>query len=251
MSDIENNGGEKDLTLTEKQTAVLQETYGDAVRIFTEDFNFRSSKDLPENADAANWPKQFKTEIVDGKTVEVVKGFKRNSITLPLFRPSLDSVRTMLADGESPETSFILALLDDAVYAAAYQMLSADPSLTAETFPLDKLSFYELARLPREAKTRGIDKELLAAFCADYVAAMPEITGKDEARCKVAADQFADRFGKAKQQPEALVVLQKLLDVYATQAPNAGDYAVIITYLSKKLEEYIAAGTVDLASMLE
>ena len=231
-------------SLLDQQMAALQETFGDTIVISPEDFNFRTSKGetLPEGAAADFWDKVEK----DG----VVIGYKRKAITLPLYRPKLAELLKLLGDGETEEAKFLLYLVEDAVYQGAYKLLAADPSLTAENFPLEQLTFAALAAVPREPKTRGIDKELLAAFCADYQQAMPAITGKTESQCKLAADCFADKLVKARQQPDALRVLQTLLDTYVAKAPNANDYSIICMYFSKKLQEYLDAGVTNLALMM-
>lgn len=209
--------------------------YGDAAKISSEAFNFRSTKadSLPGGV---NWP-----AVLD-KSGEV-SGYKRPKITLPLYRPTLSSIITILQNGGA-EAELILDSVDDLVFKAAYSILAANPLMTAESFPLDQISLGFLASQPKETKSRGIDGELLSAFVEDYKAAMPEITGKEQARVNNAASLFEKKFASCRTNKDFLSVLADQLDMYIANAARASEFSDVTDWLQRRLSDLLAAASV-------
>lgn len=233
--------------LIESQTADIAAGFGDSVKIFVETFNFRTAKTLPEGA---NWPAVVEKELnEDGELVEVVKGYKRASFPVALYRPTAAELVRFLEDA-CPEQEMLLDIVEDFVFSAAQKIVSDSATMETMDFPLDKISFALLARLPKEVKTRGLDKEELAAFCKDYIEVMPEITGRTVEQCTYAASAIEKRFANIKTDRLAQTKLRAYLDQYITNAPRAESFATVLDVLVRKLDELLAAETVALGDAM-
>lgn len=230
------------------QKAEIEATLGADVSVFVETFNFRTSKELPEGAD---WP-AVTTKEADpetGEPIDVIKGYKRESFPVALYRPTAAALASYLSDA-CPEQDTILEIIEDFIFSAAQDIISANPGMTAADFPLDKIAFAVLARLPKEVKTRGLDKEELAAFCKDYIEVMPEITGKSAEVCALAAGAFEKRFSNVKTDQVAQKKLRAYLDLYIAKAPRAEAFQTVLGVLVQRLEQLMVAETVNLGDVL-
>ena len=224
--------------LNEQQEAIVAK-FGDGAKINVEKFNFRTTKQEQMPEGVTGWPQ------VTDKEGNLV-GFKRPSIQLPLYRPVLTSIITLLQNG-GPEAELILDAVDGVVFKAAYDILASNPGMTAADFPLEQISLGYLASLPKETKSRGIDGELLAAFVEDYKAVMPGLTGKEQARVNNAATLFEKKFASCRNNKDFLQVLRGQLDIYTSNAPRASEFSDVISWLSTRLDELLAA--VQVAAM--
>lgn len=230
------------------QVADIKETYGDKVSVFEEVFNFRTSKTLPEGAD---WPAV--TEKVEdeetGEVVEVIKGYKRASFPVSLFRPTAAELAAFLQEG-CPEQETILSIVEDFIFGEAQAVISANPGLSTSDFPLDKISFSYLARLPKEVKTRGLDKEEVAAFVADFIEVMPGIIGQSPQWGQLAGSVLEKRFATIKSDRVAQTKMRGYLDIYVSKAPRAEVFATVLSVLVKRLDELLVAEQVNLGDAL-
>lgn len=224
--------------INEQKDQILQK-FGDAIKFSQEKFNFRTVKELPAGA---NWP-----EVKDKNGVAL--GFKRPSIELPLFRPQLSSLLSILQAG-GPEAELILDAVDGVVFKQAYDILSANPTMQPQDFPLEQISLGFIASQPKETKSRGLDGELLEAWAEDYKAVMPELTGKEPARVANAAELFKKKFSSCRSNKDFLQVLRGQLDIYIGNAPRAEEFSDVVEYLDKRLNELLAAVTVAVQDAL-
>lgn len=195
-----------------------------------------------------------KTEVKDQETGEVTKQeTKRESIKLHVPVPSWESVIAMieagLAEGASEVAKNNLQLISDSlfntVYEVAVSLAKENTSLTSANFPMNELDWEAIANAPEaERKSRGISKEEWADFAEDYLASMPQITGKDEERIKRAVAMFINKFGPIKSDKKSVAVLRDQLVVYAEQAPQASNYFKVVEFLLKKADALIEAEVV-------
>ena len=195
-----------------------------------------------------------KTEVKDQETGEVTKQeTKRESIKLHVPVPSWDAVIAMieagLAEGASEVANNNLQLISDSlfntVYEVAVSLAKENSSLTSANFPMNELDWEAIANAPEaERKSRGISKEEWADFAEDYLASMPQITGKDEERIKRAVAMFINKFGPIKSDKKSVAVLRDQLVVYAEQAPQASNYFKVVEFLLKKADALIEAEVV-------
>lgn len=195
-----------------------------------------------------------KTEVKDQETGEVTKQeTKRESIKLHVPVPSWEAVIAMieagLAEGASEVAKNNLQLISDSlfntVYEVAVSLAKENTSLTSANFPMNELDWEAIANAPEaERKSRGISKEEWADFAEDYLASMPQITGKDEERIKRAVAMFINKFGPIKSDKKSVAVLRDQLVVYAEQAPQASNYFKVVEFLLKKADALIEAEVV-------
>lgn len=175
---------------------------------------------------------------------------KRESIKLHFPVPSIADVLELIeagsAEGASEVAKNNLQLLQDAmfnvVYDVAVSLSKENTSLTSANFPMDELSWEKIANAPEaERKSRGISKEEWADFAEDYMASMPAITGKDEARIQRAVAVLINKFGPIKSDKKSIAVLRDQLAVYAESAPQAANYFKVVEFLLKKADALIEA----------
>lgn len=230
------------------QEAAIVETFGADKKAFRETFNFRTAKELPEGAD---WPavQEPGIDADTGEAIMVTKGYKREAVTSMLYRPSAAQLAAFLQD-QCPEQATLLELVEDYIFSEAQKIISANPNMTAEDFPLDKIDLSYLARLPKEIKSRGLDAEELKAFCQDYVDAMVEHAGLDAQRAAFAANIFAKKLAQVKSDRIAQQKLRSYLDIYVAKSPRAEAFQTIVGWLAGKLDEMLAAEIVELGDML-
>lgn len=195
-----------------------------------------------------------KTEVKDQETGEVTKQeTKRESIKLHVPVPSWEAVIAMieagLAEGASEVAKNNLQLISDSLFSTVYEvavsLAKENTSLTSANFPMNELDWEAIANAPEaERKSRGISKEEWADFAEDYLASMPQITGKDEERIKRAVAMFINKFGPIKSDKKSVAVLRDQLVVYAEQAPQASNYFKVVEFLLKKADALIEAEVV-------
>ena len=195
-----------------------------------------------------------KTEVKDQETGEITKQeTKRESIKLHVPVPSWEAVIAMIEAGLAENASEVaknnLQLISDSlfntVYEVAVSLAKENTSLTSANFPMNELDWEAIANAPEaERKSRGISKEEWADFAEDYLASMPQITGKDEERIKRAVAMFINKFGPIKSDKKSVAVLRDQLVVYAEQAPQASNYFKVVEFLLKKADALIEAEVV-------
>lgn len=195
-----------------------------------------------------------KTEVKDQETGEVTKQeTKRESIKLHVPVPSWEAVIAVIEAGLAENASEVaknnLQLVADSlfntVYEVAVSLAKENTSLTSANFPMNELDWEAIANAPEaERKSRGISKEEWADFAEDYLASMPQITGKDAERIKRAVAMFINKFGPIKSDKKSVTVLRDQLVVYAEQAPQASNYFKVVEFLLKKADALIEAEVV-------
>jgi hypothetical protein len=195
----------------------------------------------------------FKFRKTKDKETGVVT--ERANIVLNVPVPSVDGIINIIenADTRPKEFEFLMSLIHDGVISSIKDALGDDTSLTVENFPLSKFTFAELANAPEsERGSRGLDKDLLAAFLEDYIAIMPAASGKDakivEKQAAVIGSKFATLRNHA--QKDLLVAgFQKSLALYVEKTENLEDFASVVEYLTKRLDT-LAKAEVSLTDAL-
>jgi len=250
---VDNNGVEVSAAagvkaILAEQVASVVESFGaENVSCFEEVFNFRTSKTLPEGAE---WPEVFDTKLDEnGDPVNVLKGYKRESFPVSLYRPKAALLATYLQES-CPEQELLLEIIEDYVFSAAQKIIGDDPLMATTSFPLDKIAFSVLARMPKEVKTRGLDKAELEAFVADFVDTMPEIIDQSAQWGNLAGNVLEKRFTTIKQDRVAQQKMRNYLDIYLAKAERAEVFSTVVMILSKRLDEMLAADQVDLGAVL-
>lgn len=231
-----------------QQAEEVSSTFGNDAHCFEETFNFRTSKNLPEGAD---WPAQYeKKEDPDtGEITDVLKGYKRDSFPVNLFRPKAAVLASYLQES-CPEQETLLEIVEDYIFSHAQKIIGDNPLMGTADFPLDRIAFSVLARLPKEVKTRGLDKEELAAFIEDFTSVMQELLGQSQQWVVAATNVLEKRFAGIKQDRVAQQKMRNYLDIYVSKAERADVFSSVVMILAKKLDEMLAADQIDLGAVL-
>jgi hypothetical protein len=174
----------------------------------------------------------------------------RKPVVLALAYPSVNGILAILeAGGKGLE--LLLDSVETIVNAAARDILYTDLGLTAESFPLDKVTWETIANLPKAQRGgNGIPKEQWEDFAKDYCAVMPEATGKTEVQCANAAKILAGKFIAVKTNKDIISALVSFLETYAAVSPNIDTHMPCIEFLLSKAESLLSADDVDLLASL-
>lgn len=183
----------------------------------------------------------FVPETVEFFFRKDAEGKKRDTIKLPVQVPTMKQIVAIFESGNQKGINKILGLMRDAVVENCRSVLTDNPAMLAETFPVDKLGWQAYEDLQEsERKINGISQALWQAFKDDFIAVMPELTGIPVERIKNAAKKLIDqRLANDKTDKAMLQVLFTRLSVYAEKAPNAANYVDCIEALNGKITTYL------------
>lgn len=169
-------------------------------------------------------------------------GVKRPTVEVQLDVPNAAGLIALLQSEDPKVTSLMEDLVSSAIGAHIRSFVEADEDFSQETLDAliaeGKVSFEALANLPKSERNT-LTKEQLEEFAKDYIAIMPEVTGKDVKKVQVAAGLFVERFKRVAGDNTVLEVLKDQLGVFLE---NAGEEVLAkheraIGYLAEKLEE--------------
>lgn len=223
--------------------------------------NTHSASTVQVNPKFNNLVDQVEVNFNFRKVTDEVTGndFKRPTVKLNIPRPSVEGIKAILENGDSPEGSKALELLLEAVQSVqetrARQILSdsTGESLTAETFPFDELDFTKIANLPKsDRREAAIPKEVWDDFVRDYISIMPALANKTVAKVALAAKVFTKRFniGDVKTDKVALKLLRDQLSIYISNTTRQEEFVDLVDMLDKKAEGYINAEPENILSAL-
>jgi hypothetical protein len=193
--------------------------------------------------------KEFKFSFKTDKET----GFKRPTVELRLPVLSVEGIVDILQNGDSrpKELELLLEVLSDAVYAQARTLVNDKEDITQENFPLDKVSWAAIANMPKaERRGGGIAKETWEDFAADYIAVMPQATGKTAEQVGLAAKLLTLKFAPVKTQKPVINMLQGQLGIYLNVTQRGEEFAECIEFLNKKAETLLTMTDEDLLANL-
>lgn len=182
----------------------------------------------------------FKFRKVTDKETKVET--QRESILLHIPVLSVEGIIDILENGDTRPKEFelLVSSLADVVINSVKDALAEDSTLTAENFPLAKYTFAEIANAPEsERASRGLDKELVAAFLVDYIEVMPAALGKDVKVVEKQAAIIQQRFNPIRnhaQKDQIISGFQKSLDLYAVSTKELETFAPVVESLQKRLK---------------
>lgn len=206
-----------------------------------------------------------KVDFVDSKfffkkvTDDAGNETKRPTIEIKVPRLSVEGIKFILENANTPQGVKSLDLLYDAIYdvvtARARQLLNdtGGESLNSENFPIDKLDWDAIANLPKsDRRESAIPKETWEEFAKDYIAIMPAVTGKKIEQVAMAAKVFLKKFriGDINTDKIALTLLKGQLALYLTSTTKAEEVMDVVDWLDKKADALITAEPLDIASAL-
>lgn len=167
-------------------------------------------------------------------------GVKRPSLTLNVVQLTALGVIAALQSGDEKTVEYITDLVNGAQTSYLKSFVDSDIEFNQEAYEkiADQLTLEVIANLPR-AERNVVGKDDLQAFAKDYIAIMPEITGKEKVRIETAASLFVEKFKRVAGKKDALAVLKEGLETFAEKAPEQmqEDHARTLMYLLGKVEE--------------
>ena len=196
--------------------SAISENYNFDVDVQHVDFNFKKSVDKESG-------------------IETV----RNTVALAMPYPSVNGIVTILQGG-GKGLELLIDAVQNIVNAAARELLYADTSLTAATFPVDSVSWEFIANMPKaQRRGGGIPKETWEGFAADYCAVMPEATGKKLGQVTQAAKLLLARLAPVRTNEPVLKLLVDQLTIYATASENIEEFQECVAFLLSKAEGFL------------
>lgn len=183
------------------------------------------------------------------KTVEfnfrTKDGIKRPTVSVDLALPTAEGVAEYLMSEDAKQVSLIVDTVGAVITSYLKGFVDADQdfdqakldALVAE----GKISIEAIANLPKSERST-LTKEDLEAFAKDYLAVMPEVTGKTIEKVTAAAGLFIERYKRAAGDNEVLTVLRDQLGVFCEAAPAEmlETHERAIAYLAAKVEELLS-----------
>lgn len=158
--------------------------------------------------------------------------------------PNENYVITILEKG-GKELKLLLEVMASTVRSAAAAIVSDDEKITAENFPMEKVSWEAIANQER-AERATISAETWEAFAKEYLEIMPALTNKTPEQLGNAVQVYLKKFSIIKTNKKVLEKLKEQLTIFVENTKNGEDFADIIELLQGKLELYLNSNDVEL-----
>jgi hypothetical protein len=158
--------------------------------------------------------------------------------------PNENYVITILEKG-GKELKLLLEVMAGTVRSAAAAIVSDDEKITADSFPMDKVSWEAIANQER-AERATIAAETWEAFAKEYLEIMPALTNKTPEQLGNAIQVYLKKFAIIKTNKKVLEKLKEQLTIFVENTKNGEDFADILELLQGKLELYLNSNDVEL-----
>ena len=214
-------------------------------------------KKIAANFDKTVTPMEFNftfksKPLLDADGKETGETSKRAPVLLALPMLSLDGIIAIIESGDAQQQGLLLEAVQKVQYQQAKSLVDEDLNVTADNFPLDKVTWQFIANLPKAERTGGgIAKETWEAFGVAYCADIQAIAGKTLDQAKKAADLLVAKFVPVKTNKKVIKLLQAQLGMYMeAEQSSAADYIECVEFLLKKANTLLEAPDEDLLSAL-
>jgi len=158
--------------------------------------------------------------------------------------PNENYVITILEKG-GKELKLLLEVMAGTVRSAAAAIVSDDEKISADNFPMEKVSWEAIANQER-AERATIATETWEAFAKEYLEIMPALNGKNPEQLGNAIQVYLKKFAIIKTNKKVLEKLKEQLTIFVENTKNGEDFADIIELLQGKLELYLNSNDVEL-----
>lgn len=174
----------------------------------------------------------------------------RNPVKLAIPYPSMDGIVNILEKG-GKGLELLVEAMEGIVNAAARDLLYDDLTLSADTFPVEKVSWEFIANLPKaQRRGGGIAKETWENFAQDYIQVMPEATGKTVEQIANAAKILLSKLTQVRTNEPVLTLLVDQLALYTEHSPNIEEYQECVAFLLNKANTYLNVSEEELLQNL-
>lgn len=174
----------------------------------------------------------------------------RKPVQLAIPYPSVQGIVAILEAG-GKQLELLMEAMENVVNSNAREVLYEDTSLTAATFPVEKLSWDFIANIPKvQRRGGGIPKDTWDAFCQDYCEVMPAAAGKTPEQVATAAKILGQKLQPVKTAEPVLQLLVQQLAIYAEATPNLEEYSDCVEFLLAKAEQFLNVSEEELLANL-
>jgi len=174
----------------------------------------------------------------------------RSAVQLAMPYPSIEGIVGILETG-GKQLELLQEAIEKVINDAARELLYEDVTLTAATFPVDKVSWDAISKQPKaQRRGGGIAKETWEGFAQDYIDVMPAVTGKTIEQIANAAKILMGKLAQVKTNEPVLQLLVGQLAVYADNSPNTPEFQECIEFLLNKAETFLNVSDEELLANL-
>ena len=172
-------------------------------------------------------------------------GYKRPSVEVEYDAPTAGGIIEILQAGDKKVvdliTETVQGIMTSHIKGYVDEDTEFDQAKLEELVAEGKVSLEHIASIPK-ADRNVMSKEDLEQFAKDYIAIMPGLTNKDEARVKAAATLFVERFKRAAGDEAVLAILQEQLAIFVEGAPEeiAQRNDKVLNWAVAKLDELLS-----------
>ena len=178
-------------------------------------------------------------------------GNKRPTVELKLPVLSVEGIVAVLEGGNEKAIALLLDAAAAVVEDQARSLVQDKEDISQDNFPMDQIDWQFIADMPRaERRGGGIGKETWDEFAKNYIAVMPNATGKTPEQVALAAKLLLGKFNAVKTNKPVIKALQAQLGIYTTVSPNAEAYTACVEFLNNKATALLEADEAALLEML-
>lgn len=243
-SDIQENTNAETVSSDPKEPVVIEVNNPTKEEMDQLRENIKANYDF--NVDVKHTRFNFKKSKDKETGIETV----RQPVDLAIPYPSVEGIIAILEEG-GKQLELLMDSMADVINSAARDILYEDFNMTAANFPVEKISWDAISKIPKATRRGGgIPKETWEEFAADYIAVMPEATGKSVEQVTNAAKILQNKMNQVKTNEAVLELLVEQLAVYAENSPNAEDYMECVEFLLKKADTFLNVSQEELLANL-
>ena len=163
----------------------------------------------------------------------------RQAVQIPIPYPSVEGIVAILEAG-GLQLELLQEAIEKVVNDAARDFLYDDVTLSAASFPLDKVTWDAISKQPKaQRRGGGIAKETWEGFVTDYVNVMPSVTGKTVEQIANAAKILLGKLAQVKTNEPVLKLLVGQLAIYADSSENVTEYQECVEFLLTKADTFL------------
>lgn len=192
----------------------------------------------------------FRKEKVTDEEGNILETKKHPSVMIPLPIPTREEISAIFADpAKASEQKYVLDLVSDAYYVQAREQINAwreDPAnkggtVSANVIDYSKLNLTELANMPASERGNKVSDEDMLAFLADYVAIMPQVSGRDASKVKAQAGILEKGLRTVKTDKKVLEVMKGLLQMWANATESLEEHQQAYEMLYGRADRWLKA----------
>lgn len=173
-------------------------------------------------------------------------GIKRPTVEIEAEVPTKESLAEILLSEDASNrpvqeliADVISGTLQSHIRSYVDEDLDFDQAAYNQLLDSGKATLKYIATMPK-AERNVLSKEDLEAFAADYIAVMPEITGKEVSRVRLTAELAVERFKRIAGDPDAVEVVKNNIVTFVENAPEAmvETHKRVLEWALNKLESF-------------